>query len=340
MANFDVSNLLTAQTMVADRYKTPEMRMKPAPAFELLTANDNFLIVGAESLKTRDDRTIEAHLLARTKRTSGSGRTHNHTGTIDDSQKVTLTWTTKSDKFAISLKLLDKSLFDFNTVLANKFEQACMNVLEDKETEALAYLRAQRATQQPAGIKGASFNDANDAVEITSSNATSFLQRVRSVMKQNYFGGRLDVIADSNMQIAFEQQAAQGTNNGTNQAYQFVGANIAESIELSDSNYGSGIVLAMPEKSVAALNWIPKQNRSGWGDYNDYVGGYGTFRFMGFTFAVHGYASRADTSASNGDAQDVSMEFEISLDSSFNKSPLNYTTGRTDSVIVEFAQAV
>jgi hypothetical protein len=339
MANFDVSNLITAQTMVSDKYKQPEMRMKPAPAFDLLTSNDNFLIVGAETLKTRDDRAIEAHLLARTKRSAGSGRTHNHTGTIDDSQKVTLTWTTKSDKFAISLKLLDKSLFDFNTVLANKFEQACMNILEDKETEAIAYLRAQRATQQPAALKGATFEDTNDAVEISSANANSFLQRVKSIMKQNYFGGQMDVIADSNMQIAFDFQAAQGGGNATNLVYQFPGARIIESVELADSNYSNGIVLAMPSQSVAALNWIPKQNREGWGDYNDHTGGYGTFTYLGYTFAVHGYALRADTSASNGDTQDVTMEFEVSLDSSFNKSPLAYTTGRTDSVITQFAQA-
>jgi hypothetical protein len=46
MANFDTSNLVTAQTMVSDKYKQAELRMKPAPAFSLLTGNSNFLIVG------------------------------------------------------------------------------------------------------------------------------------------------------------------------------------------------------------------------------------------------------------------------------------------------------
>lgn len=340
MANFDVSNLLTAQTMVSDRYKSAEMRMKPAPAFGLLTSNDNFLVVGAETLKTRDDRPIEAHLLSRTKRTSGSARAHNHTGTIDDSQKVTLSWTTKSDKFAISLKLLDKSVFDFNTVLANKFEQACMNILEDKETEAIAYLRAQRATQQPT-LKGVTFSTDNDCVDVSAEEAEAkrFFARLRSIMRQNYFGGNIDVIADSNMAVAAEFLAAQGAGNGTNWGYQFMGLNIAESVELIDSNYDKGIVLAMPSGSVAALNWIPRQNRQGWGDYNDYNGGYGTFNFMGYTFAVHGYAQRADTSLSNGDKQDVQMEFEVSLDTSLNASPLDYKTSRTDSVIIQVGQA-
>lgn len=337
MANFDTSNLLTAQTMVADKYKGAEMRMKPAPAFSLLTGNANILIVGAETLKTRDDRAIEAHLLARTKRAAGSARAHNHTGTIDDTAKITLTWTTKSDKFTISLKLLDKSVFDFNTVLANKLEQACMNILEDKETEAITYLRAQRATQQPT-LKGVTFNATNDVIEVDATEESKFFARVRSAMRQNMFSGQLDIIADANIAVSAEFLAAQGAGNATNYGYQFMGLNIAESIELDDSNYAVGAAMVMPAGSVGALNWIPKQNRQGWGDYNSYVGGYGTFSFMGYQFALHGYAGRADTSASNGDAQDVTMEFEVSLDSSFNKSPLSYTTNRTDSVIIEFGQ--
>lgn len=339
MANFDVSNLLTAQTMVSDKYKSPEMRMKPAPAFTLLSSNDNFLIVAAETLKTRDDRPIEAHLLSRTKRTSGSARAYNHTGTIDDSQKVTLTWTTKSDKFAISLKLLNKNVFDFNTVFANKLEQAAMNILEDKETEAIAYLRAQRATQQPT-LKGVTFNATTDVVEVDAAEveAKRFFARLRSVMRQNYFTGNADIIADSNMIVNAEFLAAQGVGNATNYGYQFLGLNIAESVELNNTDYAAGSVIAMPQGSVGALNWIPKENRMGHGDFNSYLGGYSSFEFMGYKFALHGYSQRADTSAANGDTQDDQMEFELSLDSSYNKAPLNYTTGRTDSVIIEVGQ--
>jgi len=337
MANFSIANLLTAQTMVSDKYKTPEMRMKPSPAFELLTRNSSILIESAETLRTREDRAIEAHLLSRTKRNSGTARAYNHTGTIDESQKVTLTWTIKSDKTSISLKLLDKSNFDFNTVLANKLEQCCMNILEDKETEAIAYLRAQRATQQPA-LKGATFNDPNDVVEIGATDETKFFQRLKSVFRQNYFPGQLDIIADSLMSVTAEFQAAQGAGNATNFGYQFKGMNIAESIELNDVNYSNGIVLAMPAGTVGALNWIPKQNRQGYGDYHSYNFGYGTFEFMGYTFALHAYEQRADTSASNGDTQDVQMEFELSLDTSYNKAPIDYKTSRTDSVILELAQ--
>jgi hypothetical protein len=338
MANFDTSNLLTAQTILARKYAAAEMRMKPCPTFELLTNNSNFLVESAEVLRTREDRPIEAHLFARTKRASTSTRTHNHAGTIDDTAKVTLAWTSKVDKTAISLKLLDKSVFDFDTALANKLEQCCMNILEDKETEAIAYLRANRATQQPT-IKGGTFNAANDAVEISADDvaAKQFFARVKSIMRQNYFNQRLDIVADSNMIVTAEFLAAQGGGNATNTGYQFGNLNIVESVELSDANYDA-VGMVMPGGSVAALNWIPKQNRTGHGDYNSYLGGYGSFRFMGYTFALHAYAERADTSATNGNEQDNLLQFELSLDSSYNRAPLSYTTGRTDSVIVEFAQ--
>lgn len=212
-----------------------------------------------------------------------------------------------------------------------------MNILEDKETEAIAYLMAQRATQAPTGIVGADFNSTPDAYEVDAVNTTSFFQRVKTIMKQNYFGGQADIIVDPNLNIQFEQQAAQGAANSTNLGYNWPGLRIVESIELADADYTNGVALAFPTGQVSAINWIPKQNRNGWGDYNSYVGGYGTFNFMGFQFALHGYAGRSDTSGTNGQTQDVTMELELSLDSSFNKSPLSYTTGRTDSVIMEFA---
>jgi len=337
MANFDVSNLLSAQRILDKKYASAELRMKPAPVFSLLTSNDNF-IVDVESVKTREDRATELYYIPRTKRTAGSARAHNHTGTVNDSAKVTPTWTIKSDKTTISLKLLDMNVFSFETILANKLEQMAMNILEDKETEAIAFLMAARATQQPAAIVGASFNSTTDAFEVPVGNTTSFFQRVKSIMKQNYFGGQADVIVDPNLQIMFEQQAAQGAGNSTNLAYNWPGLRIVESIELADADYTNGVALVFPTGQASALNWIPKQNRNGWGDYNDYNGGYGTFNFMGYQFALHGYASRSDTSSANGQTQDVTMEFELSLDTTFNKSPLNYTTDRTDSVVHEFAQ--
>ena len=331
MPNFDTSNVLTAQTMVADQYAAPEMRMAPITAFDMLSGNDELLVVSAETLKTRDDRPIEAHLLARTKRASGNARSHNHQGTIDDTIKETLTWTTKSDKTAISLKLLNKSNFDFNKVLANKLAQCCMNILEDKEAEAIAYLLAQRS-QYSVALKGSTFNTDNDCIDIASANKKKFYSLLKSAFRRNKHSKRLDVITDSLLYVDTEWLAAQGSSTDENEGFSLNGTKVVESIDLDDDNYDNGLAIAMPQGTACALNWVPKENREGWGDYNTYEGGYGTFEFMGYTFALHGYLQRADTSAANGDKQDVQMEFELSLDSSFNKAPLS-DTNEGESVI-------
>lgn len=327
MANFTVAALLTAQQILDKKYTAPEMRMKPSPVLELLLRNAPAFIQDVNSVRTREDRPTELHLFARTKRTSGSARAHNHTGTLDDTFKVTPTWVTKSDKTAISLKLLDKNLFSFSEVLANKLEQCMMNIVEDYETYLVAQMQAGRS-QVSATLKGASFNATNDAIEIAAANKARFYQILKSAFRQNKYSSFLDIVADPLMSMSAEDLRAQGAGNDSNDSFQFGGMRIVESIELADANYASGVVLAMPSGSAGALQWVPKQNREGYGDYNSYVGGFGTISDpwgLGLQFALHGYAQRADTSASNGDTQDVQMEFEVSLDMSFNKAPINVT---------------
>ena len=316
------------------------MRMKPCPVFDLLSGNAPVLMADHNTLRTREDRAIKAYMLTRTKRASGSARSATHTGAVGDSKEVTLSWTTKSDAFTLSLKQFDKNMFGMAEALANGFQQACMNILEDKESEAIAYLLAQKATQGPTGLKVASFNTTNDAYEVTAEDLEKkrVFSIIQSIMRQNYFSSNTDIIVDPRLAVEAEFLAAQGSGNATNWGYQFMNKNIVESVELSDSNYVNGLALAMPSGSVGALNWIPRQNREGYGDYNSYVGGFGVISFMGYQFAVHGYSNRADRSSNNGSAQDVVMEFEVSLDTSFNKAPLEYTTDRTDSVIMQIGQ--
>jgi hypothetical protein len=73
----------------------------------------------------------------------------------------------------------------------------------------------------------------------------------------------------------------------------------------------------MPAGTFAALPWIPKQNRTGYGDYECYNGGYGTMSDpLGMTvnevdargqvqavpleYAVYEFTQAADDQANNG----------------------------------------
>jgi hypothetical protein len=132
--------------------------------------------------------------------------------------------------------------------------------------------------------------------------------------------------------------AAQGNGNAQNTAFQFTGLNIEQSVELSDANYPMGITLVMPQGTTALIDWIPKQNRVGYGDYNSYLGGYGSFKDpygTKATFAVHAYALRSDTSGTNGIQQDNLMQFEISVDVAQALTPFS---NANESPVYEVAQ--
>jgi len=327
MAIFTPSNLLTAQAMVIDRYKAPENRVKPSPVLALGLRNQAILIPSHLELRKREDRAVKAFLLARTKRATTASRLHNHTGNRGDSFEQTLSWTIYADKFSISLKQLDNNLFDFNTTLSHQLENSMKNILSDIETALVTNLLSEKTEINAATYNG-TFNAAYDTFEISSE--ARFYQHLKSMMRQNDYNTELDVIANS---IAFsnaEFQRNQGSGNSSNTNFQFNGMEIVESYELTDANYTtSDLVLAMPKGAFGVLPWIPKQNRIGQGDYNSYVGGFGTIKDpfgLGLDIAVHGYSDRADTSASNGNSQDVVMQFELSVDIAPAIAPLSVAT--------------
>ncbi len=334
MANMDTGNLVTAQTIIDDKYQKPEMRMDPAPVTALLGRNKDFMIANLEEIRSREDRDFDVHLISRTKRNTGNERVHNHQGTYDDTMKVSPTFTTFSDKTSISLKLLDKSVFDFNRILANKIEQMMMNIMEDLEAYNQSWLISNRSQYSKALNLGpnVSFNEDNDAVEIkiTDYNRSRFYSIMKTALERNNHTGMLDVFVDSQMHVEAEHMKAQGGGNSQNLSYQFSMMNFAHCQQIADENYTNGLVIATPAETMCMLDWIPRQNREGTGDYNTYNGGYGSLLDpwgYGLTFALHGYQERADTSAKNGSKQDDNIELELSLDTSNNMSPLSGAVG-------------
>ena len=336
MANFTPSNLVAAQAMLQDKFKAPENRFKPSPVMSMGLKNQPILVQDYASLRTREDRAVYAYLLNRTKRSTTSSRTHNHSGNRGDSTQMSLTWTTFADKFSLSMKQLDNNLFDFNTALAHQIENAMKNIIESAETFIVGNLQTNRTQVNNATANG-TFDATNDVFEISS--ATQFWQILKSMMRQNDYKGQFDVITNSWGFVDAEYQAAQGMANAANTEFQFQGMNIAESYELADANYANtNVSLIMPEGGFAVLPWIPVNNRQGKGDYSSVLGGYGSLSDpfgLGVQFAVHGYTERADTSASNGSTQDDLMQFELSVDLAIPLAPL---TTANETVVFEAAK--
>jgi hypothetical protein len=348
MANFTASNLVAAQTTLAEQFIKPDMREKVLPTVALGVKNKNILVKGVEELRTREDRAVYGYMMKRQVRTPASQRSATHTGPSGDSIQQPFTWVTYADSFQISLKEMDNNIFTFNQAMAQNIKNCILNIHSQIESDNIAALLAAKnqivKTTNPVPGK-ATWNGTNFVHEISQSlYGKQFTQIAKSVMMANYYNsGVFDAIFDLSTYTDANFWMSQGSGNAVNTAFQFTGMEIAPSVELSDSNYPNGVALVMEPGTFANIQWIPKQNREGYGDYNSYLGGYGSIvdpitnpggiYSGGLVFAVHGYALRQDTSATNGVAQDNMMQFEISIDNAFAISPFSTAN---ESVVYEF----
>lgn len=349
MANFTPSNLVAAQTKLIESFTKPEMREKVLPALALGLKNKNILVKDAEELRKREDRAVSGYAMVRQVRTPGSQRTATHTGARGDSMALPFTWNTYSDTFSVSLKQMDNNIFSFNEAMAQGLKNCILNIHSAIETDSITHLITNKnqivKTTTPVGSR-VTWNAANFVHEIAAGDSKQFTQLAKAVMRSNYYNGTtFDAIFDNQNYVNGEFWASQGSSNAQNTMFQFTGMETTPSVELADANYPNGVALVLTPGSYGLLPWIPKQNREGYGDYNSYLGGYGSIidpitnpggiYSGGLVFAIHGYALRADTSSENGVAQDNEMEFEVSVDVAQALTPLSTAN---ETVVYEFAQ--
>lgn len=342
MASFSASNLVAAQARLTEKFTSNEFREKVLPALELGLKNGSPVVPDYVELRKREDRPVYAYSPKRIIGSVGSQRTATHTGARPDSFNVPLTWNTYTSTFSISLKMMDTNVFSFQDALDTALKNAILDIHSQIESDTITNLQTYRTqvvkSSSPLGSRVA-WNSTNYAYEIQAGDKSQFFSLAKTVMQKNYYNmQRFDVIVDGNKFADSTWYVNQGTGNYANTQYQFSGMNPVLSTDLSDSNYSNGVSLVMPSEMFCLLPWIPKQNRQGYGDYNSYVGGFGSFvdpMGTGLEFAMHGYSLRTDTSSYNGVAQDVEMQFEVSVDIAFLLSPLSVSN---ESIVYEFAQ--
>lgn len=324
MANYAASVLAEAQLILNERYASAEKRLKAPGVLGSFMKNTDLAIPNVGTLRTKEERAEKAYFNNRSKRANTASRTFDHAGVVGDSTAVTLAWATYGDKFKTSLKRSDNNVFADAEIMANEMDNAFKNIYESMDAAALAYLGTNKTTVN-AATKNGTFNATFDAFEIATANIARFIQHAKSMAKQNYYGGAAELILDPILFLEAEHYLQQGGSNATKTDYQRLGANLWEAITLSDANYLVGAGYIIPEGTIGMVDWIPSQNRNGQGNFESVLGGYGSIvdPISGLTMALHGYATRADTSAAGGDTQDVVNEWEISTDISFNNAPLS-----------------
>lgn len=332
MPNFNTAALAKGQARLIGAYQSNELRFRRPVVHELFLRNTTIMVPDYEGLRTREDRVVETNFFTRQSRSLGSARSHNHTGTQGDSTTFTPTWNTYTDEAVAYLKEADNKIYTSGELMASKLNDVIANFAEGLETEASTFLFSNRTGVNTATVEGA-FDATDDVFQITeSTNGDRAVQITKIIMDINkYQGIGYSVVCDSVAFNKFEFQANQGSGNSENLSFQFGGVEFIHDPELSAQAaglvgaYTDGFWIAVPNGSVAALPWIPRQNREGI-DTKENM--YGSIQnpIDGMQYAVHSYEERVDGTLNGGFTQDLKTETQISVDVAYTTVPLSTAT--------------
>jgi hypothetical protein len=341
MAYFVPSALLAGQAQFNERFQRGEWRL-PDSAALAVAAKAEIANPSLAEVRTREDRTVYAYFPIRQSATNGSARAAAHTGARGDSLSKTLSWTTYSEPFSISIKQADNNVFSFVQMYAATLQNALINLIARLDAALVAALVADK-TQYNAGGGNGSVNSTDDIYEVPSAEANYFFQNAKQTLWFNLFRGQIMGIVDDKAFGLMQRLAAQGSANATNFGFQFAGMDIVGTTRtvLGTGYNGSGVFFE--NGLVAVAPWIPKQNRKPLDPEKamTYIGDYGQIsvpQFPGVNFAIHAYAAREDNGSYGGYTQDVTLQFEVSLDLAYQSAPLSTIRGASDSVVYGVGQ--
>ena len=327
MANYLPSALAKAQAVLLNAFADADKRFRDPVVHKSFLQNSTIMFPDFQTIRSREDRTIEAYAKVKTARSLGSGRSHNHTGSKGDTQTMTPSWSTYNDTFSISLKQADNNVFSYDEMMSNELENGVRNFMVGLESVATTYLHNNRSGVNVASVEG-TFNGTNDVFEVANASAGDrFLQIATTTMDLNaYQGLRYTVYCDTIAWNKLNYQFNQGSANSANLSFQFGGVEILHAPELnslaSGLSYTLGYMCLVPEGHIGALPWIPRQNRQGVSTKENQYGQI-LNPFDGVNYAVHSYEQRSDQSSAGGYTQDVLTEFELSLDMAYEHAPLS-----------------
>lgn len=330
MANLTATNLKNAQAKLTGKFMSNEMRLLSANTYKSIIETTNIMVPNYMELRAREDRTLEASLLTRTKRSVTSARSASHTGTRGDSAVFSPQWVTSAVSFSDSLKMYGNNTVARQEALNNSLENAYLDIIEGLEDSAQDFIFGERTGVNVSTGAGGTFDTTDDVYNFASTSVDTVIQKTKTCMEESGYKGRITLYCDSIAYDLFEYQLFQGNGNATNLSFQKDNITFVRSVGLASKfdslvgTYATGVWIAVPEGSLGALPWVPAENRAGVETRLQSYGS-GISPFDGVSYATHMYEVAEDNQASNGQTQDETTQYEVSIDMSFFASPITVT---------------
>lgn len=312
MANYQDSQLLIALDKASIAMAQAENKEFTNSSAALLLDNET-IFGNLPELKRSIEQPTSALIQKRNVIASGTSKSAAHTGAFGDSFKAPLTWLTRTQTFKISRKIGDNNYFSDQEQLNNRLMNAMYNIKKDINAAILAQLATDRATTATDSL--IAFNATNDAFENPDAKRDFLARNVKAAMKKNQYGGQIDIIAD---QFSFADMvyiANQGAGNQTNLGYQIDSSmRMVEDEQLVDGTYANGALYAFARGLFGMTTWNEYANREGTGSLGSNEGLFTTIAdpsLSGIVYDLHAVTNIADSSATNGNPQDIVTEYEL-----------------------------
>jgi hypothetical protein len=338
--NYQDSTLLAAVGLLDKKFNEKELRKPVYGATQAFVDKREILIPSHREIWKSEAQVLTAKFLERDARAIANARTCTPIATLRDSGTQDISWTTYAQTFTTSVKIFENNEYSQQQQLANDMYNVFMDLYDQIENDAVAYLEANRTTVQ--GLRTLNtWDGVNDVMNVANADRDNYLNYVKTEFFAEDYRQTIKDIHSINMMAMYRQQYAQGASNDENLVFQFPGFEHYPSYQVTDATGDVfGTSYFVEEGGIALLDWIPFLNRRGqkseaghiWTTMPDPFG-------FPFTWAVFIIDDCADTSFANtgntqGATQDYVRVYEISLDLSFNHAPL---TAAGETVIMKYA---
>ena len=314
MANLTATQLLKAIVKAQNSiFGEAEMRTYQHSLLGRLIANENQVFTNLNALKQSDEQPTKAILFNRVYTASGTAKTAAHSGAFGDSFEKDIAYIKRVQPFAVSYKQAANNQFTYEEILSSQMRNAIMNLYEDISAYAVSWLDTNKSQVGTDSIIPFVETGAPAPFEFQNPAASKdrFFDYLKAAMRKNKYIPTYDVVGDQTNAAEFRRIAAQGSGNATNLSYTIPGLDYIEEEQIA--NTANGIAYAWQKGMVGMTSWNERLNRQGFGDPGDNQGFFTTVQdpVFGLLHDLHIKRDISDTSASNGNPQDVVDQYEL-----------------------------